>query len=183
MEVAPDRVLVLAPEPDYRRVRPLKFLVLGITAVLIAWLVIFAIRASENALPGGSDEFAVGGTMLPLSIFGTIWVALGLGRGAESCRTTVSGFTLVYRSGRTTTFAWNDPKLRITVWELLSRGRLAYSISTRWPFLNPIPQELYLAILSEARARRLSVTEHTDTLSSGHQIKTRIRAAEQSTRS
>lgn len=183
MEVASDRVFALDPEPDYRRVRPLQFLAFLFMGLLAVWLAILMLRAIEHSVPGGLDGIVVGGIVLPLGMVVAIWGALGLGRGADSCRVTADGFTLAFRGGRTTTFTWNDPKLRLTLFELLSRGRTTYMIATRRPFLNPIPQDLYLAILSEARVRGLSVSEHIDTLPSGHQLKIRVRAAMRSSQS
>ncbi len=170
------RVVVLDPEPEYRRVRVPRFLFLGFTILLSVGILLLAIRALQNALAGGLGAVALGGSILSVGVVGGIWGTLGLGRGADSCRVTRDGITLIYRSGRTSEFAWNDAGLRITVFELLSKGRLRYSIATRWPSLNPIPQDLYQAILSEAHSRGLSVTEHTDTLPSGHQLRIRIRA-------
>jgi len=173
------RLYRLDPEPDYRRIRPARLLVLGLAVVLVLWIVFLAIRAFEHVLAGGLDAVALGGTILTVGVGGTVWGVLGLGPGAESCQLAADGFTLAYKSGRRTTLAWTDPRLRITLFELLYKGRLTYSVATRWPFLNPIPRELYVAILAEARARGFNVTEHTDTLASGHQLKIRIQAAKQ----
>jgi hypothetical protein len=178
MEVAADRVFTLDPDPMYRRGRAAQFAVLVFAGILMVGIVLIAIRASENALPGGLDAIVLGGCILSVGVGTGIWTALGLGRGADSCQMNTDCFTLVYRNGRVARFTWNDPSLRFTVFELLSRGRPTYSIATRWPFLNPIPQELYQAILSEARSRGLRVTEHKDTLTSGYQLKIRVRAAE-----
>jgi len=172
-------VFKLEPEIEYRRVRPLRYLVIGIMAVLIIWLAIAAVRAAENTLPGGTEALVIAGTLLPAGIVVTFWGALGLGRGAQSCQVTSDGFTLVYQSGRTITFVWRDPTLQFTVFELVSGSRLTYSIATRWPFLNPIPRELFSTIVSGARARGFGMTEHLEVLPSGHQLKIRVRAAKQ----
>jgi hypothetical protein len=169
-------VFELEPEPDYRRVRPLRYLVIGIMSVLIIWLSIVVVRAADNTLPGGTEALAIAGTLLPVGIAVTIWGALGLGRGAQSCQVTLDGFTLVYRGGRTTRFVWKDPSLRFTVFELVSGNQLTYSVATRRPFLNPIPQELYQGLLSEARARGFSLIERSDALPTGRQVKIRVRA-------
>jgi hypothetical protein len=143
--------------------------------LLVAWAVIIAIRAYQNAVLGGLSGIVAGGIIIAIGVVGTAWCALGLGLGAVSCQVTPDGFTLVYQRGRTIKFVWNDPSVRFTLFELLYSGRLTYSIGTRRPFLNPIPQELFQAILSEARSRGLSVTEHLDTLPGGHQLKIRVR--------
>jgi hypothetical protein len=177
-----DRVYKLDPEPEYRRLWPFRFLATVIVLLMIIWLVIVVVRATEHTLPGGSAALILGGTILPVGVGITIWGTLGLGRGAESCLVTADGVTLVYRGGRTTTFVWNSPGLRLTVFELVSRNRTKYSIATRRPFLNPIPEELCVMIVSGARSRGLIVTEHTDTLSAGHQLTIRVRPVKESSR-
>jgi hypothetical protein len=177
MDPARDRVFALNPDPEYRRLRAARVALLGFTVILVFGIATLAIKASENTLAGGSAALVLGGSILSIGVGAGIWGIIGLGRGADNCRMNQEGFTLVYRSDRATRFLWGDPALRIKMYELLSKGRSTYSIATRRPSLNPIPQELYQTILSEARSRALGVTEHTDTLSSGHQTTTVIRAA------
>lgn len=171
------QTFTLNPELMYHRARALQWLSLAFAAIQFVLIVILVLRAAEDKLAGGSAAVVLGGSIFTLGAAAGIWVALGLGRGAESCHMTADGFTLVYRTGRAVHFRWTDPALRFNVFELLSRDQLTYSIGTRRPFLNPIPQELYQAILSEAHAHGLRVVVQTSTLASGHQIKTRIRAA------
>ena len=113
-------------------------------------ILLLAIKASQNALAGGLDAVALGGGILSVGVVIGLWIALGLGRGADSCHLTVSGLTLVYRSGRKTMVGWNDPALRFTLYELLSKRGLKHYLATRWrrPFLNPIPQELYITVIT-----------------------------------
>ena len=170
-------VFTLDPEPMYRRARVLQWLFLGFAVILLVLIMLLVVRASEAKLAGGSAAVVLGGSIFTLGVAAGIWAALGLGRGADSCRMTAGGFTLVYRTGRTAHFSWTDPALRFAVTQLLSRDQLSNSLGTRRPFLNPIPQELYQEILSEAHDHGLRVVVQTSTLSSGHQIKTRIRAA------
>jgi len=177
-----DRVFKLDPEPEYRRILPFRYLATAILVLLIIWLVIVVIRASENTLPGGSTALILGSVVLPIGVGITIWGTLGVGRGAESCQVTADGVTLVYRSGRTTRFVWNASGFRLTLFELVSESRSKYSIATWRPFLNPITAELYQLILTEARARGLALRQWTDALSSGRQVRTRIRPAKQSSR-
>jgi hypothetical protein len=178
-----DRSFELNPDPDYRRVRVLRFLFIGFASVMVLGIAFLASRALEHSLAGGVDALILGGTILSGGVGAGIWAALGLGRGADSCQLTADGFVLGYRNGRVTRFSWSDPALRFKTYELLSRGQLEYTIATRRPSLNPIPPELYQALLSEARVRGLEVTEQIATLATGHQTTTSIRAKNRSARS
>ena len=178
MDAAASQEWTLAPDADYRKIRPIRYLIFGFMGLLAVGMVILLIHAVQDALPGGSAEIVVGSVVLLGGIVGVGWISQGLGRGADQCRVGEEGLTLVYRGGRTSKFEWSNPRLRIKLYELLSKGNLTYNIATRRPALNPIPQELFQTIISNARSRGFEVTEETVTLSSGHQTTVVIRAGQ-----
>ena len=91
--------------------------------------------------------------MLSLALF-------GLGPGATRCSTDDTGFTLYYRKRAERRFSWSDPRLHISIGEVVTKRSTSYDLSTRMPWHNLVSADLYAWIVSVARKRGLAVAVH-----------------------
>ena len=113
------------------------------------------ITGRVRGIPSPVGLVLIGAAVLFVGLFVTIF--FGMGHGAHRCDWEADGFTLRYRSGRTRSFRWGDPKLRIEISEIHYEDKVEYDLTTRMPWHNDVTAEVYQAILVEARQRGLAV--------------------------
>lgn len=82
---------------------------------------------------------------------------LGFGPGANSVVFDQAGFALYFGRGRAKRYDWANPRLRITVSELVGDGRVEYGLSSSIPFNTSLSSAAFTRLLEEARIRKLSV--------------------------
>lgn len=154
----------------------MRWLFLGFLVLAVASGV-EGVHSFHSAPSVGPSNFQAWFEVIIGLFFGTLAVAmiLALGPGATRCEWSRERFALIYRSGRQRIFAWNEPRFHLRVVKYADKnGRTTYEINQGIPIHNPIPPELYTAILAEAARRDLSLRTQVTTLWSGQMVATDI---------
>ena len=165
-------------DPHDKGRRFIRWLAVALVVIVAIFLITLGVQAIAR-LKGGQGLDSGGiveiGLVLVILIIGIVGV-LGLGPGAMVCRWDPDGFSLRYRDGRLKSFRWNQIGFRCKVTEFAGEDSTEFSLSTLRPFLNPIPGELFQAIVSEAQRRGLRVKPKVSTSPRGSETEVQISA-------
>jgi len=154
----------------------LRWAVLGVLLIVAAFIALLAVQLAGGLSEGsGPAESSAINISILIGVLAICIVAhLGLGPGAIACTWNPEEFTFHYRNGRVRSFQWRDRRFRCKVTEFVAPTVNTYYISTTIPFLTPITQELYDAILAEANRRGLRIRSEVTRTPGGTQTEVRV---------
>jgi hypothetical protein len=160
-----------------------RWLFLGIFVLLVSGLVYELIAVGQGVNSGGWLISAVYAVVLAAIALTAFWGFLGLAPGAVQCDWGPGGFTLRYRSGRVVSYRWSDRDLSLVLLETTLPSGIVYTLKPKhplfsWPWLNPLPEELYREMQTMARARKLVTATRVSRSGTFAEVSTTIRAAQ-----